>query len=135
LFYRILLGLLKILIFSILSGLSFGFTFRIGGEPSEAGLGFLLLNFLSQNADSRIQFLLMIVSIVVTILFFYGLVRLFKQIIEKRFAGIVTAILGFLGSFLVVSIPGNFQLMLLGIGSWIIAGIIVSVVGKKIKKI
>ena len=134
-FYRILLGLLKILIFSILSGLSFGFTFRIGGEPSEAGLGFLLLNFLSENADSRIQFLLMIVSIVVTILFFYGLIRLFKQIIEKRLAGIVTAILGFLGSFLVVSIPGNFQLMLLGIGSWIIAGIIVSVVGKKIKKI
>jgi len=128
------LGLSKILVFSILSGLSLAFTIRLGGNASDAGFSFFLLNVLSQNVDSRIQILLMIISLVVTIFFVYGLVRFFKEILENRLAGMVTSILGFSGSLLVMTSPqDNMHFIILGLGTWVIGAVIAFFGKKKVK--
>lgn len=126
------MGLRKILVISILSGISFGFSFRISEDISEGSLGFRLIDLIFQNVDSSTQFLTIIISLGVTIFSIYGLVKLFKQIYERKISGLVTAILGFSGSLLVIASPqDNSHLIILGIGFWIIAGIISNLPNKK----
>ena len=126
------MGLRKVLALSILSGISFAFTYRINGESSEAGISFLIIDFLFQNVDSSTEILLIIISLVVTGLFIYGLVKFFNQIYEHRLAGLATAVLGFSGSLLVLLSPqDNIHLILFGVGLWIITGIFANVFDKK----
>ena len=77
----------------------------------------------------------MILSIIVTIFFIYGLTVFIRQVYEQRLIGIVTAVLGFSGSFLILSStqPQTF-LVFLGASFWVI-GIIVSLLAKKHQKI
>ena len=67
------MGLAKIFFFSVLSGLSFAFSYRTSGDTSEVGFAFVILNRLEQFGDSQVQALVAILSIIVTILFIYGL--------------------------------------------------------------
>ena len=97
------MGLAKIFIFSVFSGLSFAFSYRTSGDASDVGFAFVFLNQISQAADAQIQAAVMVLSIVVTIFFIYSLARFMRQVYEQRLVGIVTVILGFLGSFLVLS--------------------------------
>ena len=115
-----------------MSGISFGFSFRISEDISEGSLGFRLIDLIFQNVDSSTQFLTIIISLGVTIFSIYGLVKLFKQIYERKISGLVTAILGFSGSLLVIASPqDNSHLIILGIGFWIIAGKISNLPNKK----
>jgi len=126
------LGLRQVFVFSVFSGISFAFTFRISGDASEVGIVFLVLNFLSQNTDPRIQGLIMIVSLVITIFFIYGLAVFFRKIYEQKLAGVVTALLGFAGSLLVfLSSQANTHLIVLGIGVWISGIFVVSFFERK----
>jgi len=125
------LGLGKIFFFSAISGLSFAFSYRTSGDTSDVGFAFVLLDWLNQTGDSQIQALVTIVSIVVTIIFIYGLSRFFRQIYEERRAGIIIAVLAFTGSFIILSSSQQQTFFIfLGIGLWII-GIIITFVGRK----
>ncbi len=125
------MGLTKIFFFSALSGLSFAFSYRTSGDTSEVGFAFVLLDVLNQSGDSQIQAFVTIASIVVTIIFIYGLSRLIRQIYEERRAGILTAILGFTGSFIILSSSQQQTFFIfLGIGLLVI-GIIMTVLGRK----
>ncbi len=130
-----LLGLGKIFIFSVFSGLSFAFSYRISGDTPEVGFGFVILNLLNQYGDARIQAVVMILSIIVTIFFIYGLTVFIRQVYEQRLIGVATAVLGFSGSFLILSsTQQQTYLIFLGASFWII-GIIVGLLGKKRHKI
>jgi len=125
------LGLAKIFFFSALSGLSFAFSYSSSGDTSDIGFAFVLLDWLNQSGDSQIQALVTIASIVVTIIFIYGLSRFFRQIYEERRAGILTAVLGFAGSFIILSSSQQQTfLIFLGIGLLVI-GIIIIFLGHK----
>jgi hypothetical protein len=126
-----LLGLGKIFIFSVFSGLSFAFSYRTSGDSPEAGFSFVILNLLNQYGDEQIQAAVMILSIIVTIIFLYGLTVFIRQVYEQRLIGIVTALLGFFGSFVILySTQQQTYLIFLGASFWII-GIIVVLLGKK----
>jgi len=125
------LGLSKIFIFSVFSGISFTFSYRTSGDASDVGFGFVLLNQISQTGDEQIQAAIMVLSIVVTIFFIYSMARFIRRVYEQRLAGIVTAVLGFSGSFLVLS--GSQEqtfFVVIGFVLWI-AGIVVIILGKK----
>ena len=127
------MGLPKILALSTLSGLSFGFTYKIGGELS-GRVGFVILDLVFENVDSRIQGLIMIISLVVTIFFIYGLTKFIRQVYEQQFLGMITAILGFSGSILVVtSTQESTYFIFLGMGAWVIGVFIVFFGNKKSK--
>jgi len=129
------LGLGKIFIFSVFSGLSFAFSYRTSGDTADVGFGFVILNLLNQYVDERFQAVIMILSIIVTIFFIYGLTVFIRQVYEQRLLGIVTAGLGFSGSFLILSSTQlQTYLIFLGAGFWII-GIILIFLGKKQDKI
>ena len=127
------MGLGKILIFSVFSGISFAFSYRTSGDASDVGFAFVFLNQISQAANAQIQALVLVLSIVFTIFFIYSLARFMRQVYDQRLAGIVTAILGFSGSFLVLSSQEQSELVVLGFSLWI-AGIVIIILGKKYKK-
>ena len=67
------------------------------------------------------QTFVMIASIVATIFFIYSLAVFFRNIYENRLAGIIIAIVGFAGSFVIFSSSDqNPQLIFLGVGLWIV---------------
>jgi len=114
------LGLKKIYAISILSGLTFGITIKLTGEPS-VGLGSTILNFLFQSIDSRTQFYVMIISVIISIISIYGLAVFMRQVYEQRLTGIITAVLGFSGSILILSVPqDNIHFVFLGVGMWVL---------------
>src|SRR3990172_9187146 len=96
------MGLGKIFIFSTLSGLSFAFSYRTGQE-SQTGFVFVILDFLNKSGDPRTQAFVTVASIAATIFFIYGLSVFFRQVYENRLAGVVTAVVGFTGSFVIMS--------------------------------
>jgi len=124
------LGLGKIFIYSIFSGLSFAFSYRTSGDASDAGFAFAILNQISQNGNEQIQAAILILSIVLTIFLIYSLSRFFRQIYEQRLVGIITAVVGFSGSFLILSSQQQTFLVILGAIFWI-AGIVLIILAKK----
>jgi len=124
------LGLGKIFIYSIFSGLSFAFSYRTSGDASDAGFAFTILNQISQNGNEQIQAAILILSIVLTIFLIYSLSRFFRQIYEQRLVGIITAVLGFSGSFLILSSQQQTFLVIVGAIFWI-AGIVLIILAKK----
>lgn len=112
-------------------GLSFAFSYRTSGDATDGGFAFAILNQISQRGDEQIQAAILVLSIVLTIFFIYSLSRFFRQVYEQRQAGIITAVLGFSGSFLILS--SNQQqtfLVVAGAMLWI-AGIVLIVLAKK----
>ncbi len=125
------MGLSKIFIFSVFSGISFTFSYRTSGDASDVGFSFVLLNQISQTGDEQIQAAIMVLSIVVTIFFIYSMARFIRRVYEQRLAGIVTAVLGFSGSFLVLSSSQEQTFfVVIGFVLWI-AGIVVIILGRK----
>ena len=124
------MGLGKIFIYSIFSGLSFAFSYRTSGDASDAGFAFTILNQISQNGNEQIQAAILILSIVLTIFLIYSLSRFFRQIYEQRLVGIITAVLGFSGSFLILSSQQQTFLVIVGAIFWI-AGIVLIILAKK----
>ncbi len=125
------MGLGKIFIYAVFSGLSFAFSYKISGDATDTGFAFTILNQISQRGDEQIQAAILILSIVLTIFFIYSLSRFFRQIYEQRQAGIITALLGFSGSFLILS-SSEQQTFLVVVGAvlWI-TGIVLIVLAKK----
>ena len=125
------MGLGKVFIYSVFGGLSFAFSYRTSGDASDGGFAFAILNQISQRGDEQIQAAILVLSIVLTIFFIYSLSRFFRQVYEQRQAGIITAVLGFSGSFLILS--SNQQqtfLVVAGAILWI-AGIVLIILAKK----
>lgn len=119
------LGLGKIFIFSALSGISFAFSYRTG-QGSQGGTVFVLLDLLNKSGDATTQAIVTIVSIVATIFFIFSLSRFFRQIYEHRLEGIITAVVGFSGSFIIMSSSEqNSELIIVGVGLWI-TGIVIA---------
>ena len=126
------MGLRKVFAVSIISGISLGFSYQITGELMGGTIGFVILNWFSQNLDSSIQVLVIIISLVISIVSIYGMSIFIRQVYEQRFFGIITASLGFSGSFL--SLAGSqvsLHLSILGIGILAIGFILASKVNKK----
>lgn len=125
------MGLGKIFIFSALSGISFTFSYRTRQE-SQGGAVFVLLDLLNKSGDATTQAFVTIASIVATIFFIYSLSVFFRQIYKHRLAGIVTAIVGFSGSFVIMlSSEQNLQIIIVGVGLWIIGIVIAMLFGRK----
>ena len=125
------MGLGKIFLFSALSGISFAFSYRTGQE-SQAGIVFVILDMLNKSGDATTHAFVTVASIVATIFFIYGLSVFFRQIYEHRLAGVVTAVVGFLGSFVILSSSEqNPLLIFLGAGLWIAGIVIASLFRKK----
>ena len=125
------MGLGKIFLFSALSGISFAFSYRTGQE-SQAGIVFVILDMLNKSGDVTTHAFVTVASIVATIFFIYGLSVFFRQIYEHRLAGVVTAVVGFLGSFVILSSSEqNPLLIFLGAGLWIAGIVIASLFRKK----
>ncbi len=124
------MGLGKIFIFALFAGITFAFSYNASGDASDAGFASLLLNQISQTGDSQIQAAILILSIILTIFAIFNLARFMRQVYEKRLAGIVTAVLGFSGSFLVLSSSQEQNLVVFGFILWI-AGIIIIILGRK----
>lgn len=121
------MGLLKIFIYSLLSGLSFTFSYNVSGGT---GLAFTIFNQLSQNVDEQIQAVLLILSIILTIFFIYNLSKFFRQIFEHRIIGLATAVFGFTGSFLIFSSLQQSSFLIIGAVLWI-AGIVLIVLASR----
>lgn len=124
------MGLFQILVFSALSGASFGFTLRVG-ETFGASASFVLFDLVSNSSEPSLQVLVGVISIIFSIYFIFRLAKFLREIYEHRLAGIETTILGFSGSFLVIfSTLDNIHIMIIGIGILII-GVFVAVFYKK----
>ena len=125
------MGLGKIFLFSVFAGLSFAFSYKASGDtPEVGGFVFVILDLLSQYGDSEIQGLVIIISIVITIFSIYGLSVFLRQVIEERLVGILTAIVGFLGSFLILSTQ-EAHFIVIGVSLWIVGIVLASLFGKK----
>ena len=125
------MGLGKIFLFSALSGISFAFSYRTGQE-SQTGIVFVILDMLNKSGDVTTHAFVTVASIVATIFFIYGLSVFFRQIYEHRLAGLVTAVVGFLGSFVILSSSAqNPLLIFLGAGLWVAGIVIASLFRKK----
>ncbi len=126
------MGLPRILVFSALTGISSGLAISATGESSLPGVNFVLFDYFSQFLDSNLQTLLVIISSIFTIFFIFRLAKFFRDVYEHKLAGIATAILGFIGSILVILAPQeNSHVLVLGIGVWIIGLSVVIFAGKK----
>ena len=124
------MGLGKIFIYAIFAGISFAFSYNASGDASDVGFASILLNQISQTGDSQIQAAILILSIALTIFAIFNLARFMRQVYEKRLAGIVTAVLGFSGSFLVLSYSQEQNFVVFGFVLWI-SGIIIIILGRK----
>ncbi len=125
------MGLGKIFIYSVFSGLSFAFSYRISEGAPDGGFAFSILNQLSQNGNEQIQAGILVLSIVLAILSIYSLSKFFRQIYDQRIVGIITAVVGFSGSFLILS--GSQQetfFVIVGAVLWIV-GIVLIIIAKK----
>ena len=129
------LALGKIFIFSVFSGLSFAFSYRTSGDPSDVGVGFVILNQLPQYGDAQTQAVIMVLSFVFTIFFIFSLARFIQQVYEHRLAGIIIAVLGFSGSFLVFSSSQQqTYFLVLGAVLWLIGIVTAGLLGKRHQK-
>ena len=125
------MGLLRILVFSIFTGISSGFAISATGESSLPGINFVIFDYFSQFLDSNLQTLIVIISSIFTIFFVFRLAKFFRDVYEHKLAGIATAILGFAGSILVILAPQeNSHVLVLGIVVWIL-GLSVVIFSKK----
>ena len=125
------MGLGKIFLFSALSGISFAFSYRTGQE-SQTGIVFVILDMLNKSGDATTHAFVTVASIAATIFFIYGLSVFFRQIYEHRLAGVVTAVVGFSGSFVILSSSEqNALLIFLGAGLWVAGIVIASLFRKK----
>ncbi len=121
------MGLLKIFIFSAFSGISIALTYLFSGENAEIGFTFTILNILYENVEPSSQVFVLIISLIVTIFFVYGLSKFMREIIEQKLKGIVIASLGLSGSILVLLSTENSSYMIfLGTSSLIIGIIFLS---------
>ncbi len=115
------MGLAHILLFSALSGISFGFAINAGGDSSGVGINFFIYDFFSNFIDSSLQTILAVISAIFAIFFIFRLAKFFREVYELKITGIVTAILGFVGSILIILAPKeNSHVSVLGIGVLII---------------
>ena len=128
------MGLVKILVFSVMTGISFAFAYRTSGGQSEIGAGFTILNLMSQNLGQSLQVLVMIASAVFAIYFVYRLAKFFREVYENRIFGIAVAALGFSGSLLVILAPKNISsVLVLGVAMWLVGLIVAMCYKNKIK--
>ena len=125
------MGLGKVFIYSVLSGLSFAFSYRTSGDASDGGFAFAILNQISQRGDEQIQAAILILTFVLTILSIYSLSKFFKQVYEQRLVGIITAVVGFSGSFLILSSNQQQTFFVVGGAILWIAGIVLIILTKK----
>lgn len=73
----------------------------------------------------------MIISLIITVYSVYRLGKFFSQVFEHRLAGILAAVLGFSGTFLIMlGIENNSHVFVVGIGS-VIIGIMITIFYKK----
>jgi len=125
-------GLLKILAFSAMTGVSFAFAYATSGDPSQIGAGFAILNSMSQNLDPSIQSVIMVASAALSIYFVFSLAKFFREVYDNKLYGIGVAALGFFGSLLIVLVPQYSTMLVLGVASWLV-GIILAMYKNKIK--
>ena len=126
------MGLPHILVFSALTGISFSSAIGASGGLGGIGSSFVMFDYFSEYLDSNIQTLLVVVSSIFTIFFIFRLAKFFREVLDNQLAGIGTAILGFVGSFLVILSPqDNTHVSVVGIGLWILGTFIVIVYRKK----
>ncbi|MGI0056910.1 MAG: hypothetical protein ACREAK_05995 [Nitrosarchaeum sp.] len=126
------MGLPHILVFSALTGISFSSTIGAGGAVW-TGSSFVMFDFFSRYLDSNFQTLLVVISSIFTIFFIFRLAKFFKEVLDNRLPGIGTAILGFVGSFLIMFSPqDNSHVFVAGIALWIFGTFVVIVYRKKI---
>ena len=123
------MGLIRILGYSALTGISFAFAYRVI-ESGESGT-YSILGTLLPITDSRIQALVMIASLILAIFSIFRMSKFLIQVYEHRREGVATAILGLCGSLLVFLSQGNFQVLLIGVGMWIIGIVFVIAHGRK----
>jgi predicted tellurium resistance membrane protein TerC len=126
------MGLPNILVFSALTGISFSSAIGASGGLGGIGSSFGTFDFFSRYLDPTFQTLLVVISSIFTIFFIFRLAKFFREIFENQLAGIGTAILGFVGSFLVILSPqDNTHVFVVGIGLWIFGTFIVIAYRKK----
>ena len=124
------MGLIRILGYSALTGISFAFAYRVVGSSQDSSTYGIIGTFL-QITDSSIQALVMIASLVLAIFSVFRMSKFLIKVIEHRREGVATAILGLGGSLLVFLSQGNFQVLLIGIGMWVIGIVLVIAHSKK----
>ncbi len=73
----------------------------------------------------------MIVSLILGIISIFRMSKFFIKVYENRREGVSTAVLGLCGSLLVFLSQGNFQVLLIGVGVWIIGIVLVVAHDKK----
>jgi predicted tellurium resistance membrane protein TerC len=79
---------------------------------------------------------MVVISSIFTIFFIFRLAKFFREVLDNRLAGIGTAILGFVGSFLIMFAPqDNSHVFVAGIGLWIFGTFIVIAYRKKINSL
>ena len=120
------MGLAKILVYSAFAGFSLTIAQQLGGESAGLGVSSAILSLLPIS-DPRIQSVVVLGSIVLTILSIYGTAKLLVQIYENKLAGIATAVLGFLGSISIFFAQEDTNYFIfLGAGAWIIGIVVVA---------
>ena len=130
------MGLPRILVFSALTGISFPSAIGASGGLGDIGASFVMFDFFSRYLDSNLQTLMVVISSIFTIFFIFRLAKFFREVLDNQLAGIVTAILGFVGSFLIMFAPqDNSHVFVAGIGLWIFGTFIVIVYRKKINSL
>ncbi|MDH3677508.1 MAG: hypothetical protein OEQ12_04320 [Nitrosopumilus sp.] len=127
------MGLSKILVYSAFAGFSITLAQQSGGESTGLGVSSVVSTLLPSFADPQIQSAIILGSIAMTILSIYGTAKFLVHIYDNRLVGIVTAILGFLGSISIFSAQEGSNYIFLGVGAWIVGTVlVVSQRGKKI---
>jgi len=127
------MGLAKILVYSAFAGFSLTIAQQLGGETAGLGVSSVILSIMPSFSDPKIQSVVVLGSIVLTILSIYGTAKLLVQIYENKLAGITTAVLGFLGSISIFFAQEDTNYFIfLGVGAWIIG--IATVASQRDKK-
>ena len=120
------MGLTKILVYSAFAGFSLTIAQQLGVESAGLGVSSVILTLLPIS-DPKIQGVVVIGSIVLTILSIYGTAKFLVQIYENKLAGFTTALLGFLGSVSIFFAQEDSNYFIfLGIGAWVIGIAIVA---------
>lgn len=126
------MGLLKILVFAISTGISFALTYATSGNPSQIGTSFSILNSILDNFDPGVQSAIMIVSAILSIYFVFSLAKFFREVFENKFYGIIIAVLGFSGSMIIILASQSSNGIVFGISLWFV-GMILALYKNKIK--
>ena len=126
------MGLTTILVYSAFAGFSLTIAQQLGVESAGLGVSSVILTFLPIS-DPKIQGVVVIGSIVLTILSIYGTAKFLVNIYENRLAGIATAVLGFVGSISIFFAQEDTSYFIfLGVGAWVIG--IATVASQRDKK-